>query len=94
MGIRSYGDRRTKKFAAGARGLFPAAIEPKIRRVLTRLEHGATPAELEASGRQVHRLTGNRKGAYAVAVSGRYRVVFYFADGDAYDVEALDYHRS
>ena len=34
-------------------------------------KHGATSADLTADGRQIHRLTGNRKGAYAVAIFGR-----------------------
>ena len=40
------------------------------------------------------RLTGDRKGAYAIAVSARYRIVFYYEDGDVYDVEVIDYHKS
>ena len=34
------------------------------------------------------------KGDYAVAISGHYRVVFRFEDGDAYDVDVVDYHKS
>lgn len=52
------------------------------------------PSDLTADGWQVHRLTGDRKGAYAVAISGRYRVVFRFENGDAYDVDVVDYHKS
>lgn len=40
------------------------------------------------------RLTGDRKGAYAIAVSARYRIVFHYEDGDVYDVEVIDYHKS
>lgn len=43
---------------------------------------------------QVRRLTGDRKGTYAVAISGRYRVVFCFEDGDAYDVDVVHHHKS
>ena len=53
-----------------------------------------SPADLTADGWQIHRPTGDRKGAYAVAISGRYRVVFRFEDGDAYDVDVADYHKS
>ncbi len=50
--------------------------------------------ELEENGCQIHRLTGDRKGAYAVAVSARYRIVFHYEDGNVYDVEAVDYRKS
>lgn len=49
---------------------------------------------LEAAHHRVHMLRGDREGQYAVAVSGRHRVVFRFEDGDAYDVDVLDYHKS
>ena len=34
----------------------------------------------------------NRKGFWAVKVSGNWRIVFRFEDGDARDVNYLDYH--
>ena len=48
---------------------------------------------MTAQGRQIHRLTGNRKGQHAVAIAGRWRLVFLFKDGDAYDVDVVDYHK-
>lgn len=62
--------------------------------MLDRLKRGDSLARLRASGYQIHRLTGDRKGAYAIAISGRYLVVFRFEDGNAYDVEVVDYHKS
>ena len=49
---------------------------------------------MTAQGWQVHRLAGDRKGQTAVETSGRYRVVFRFEDGDAFDVDVLDCHKS
>lgn len=37
-------------------------------------------------------LKGELKGHYAVTVSGTWRVTFRFQDGDALDVDYLDYH--
>jgi proteic killer suppression protein len=39
-----------------------------------------------------HDLKGDRKGAYAVWVSGNWRITFRFQDGDAFDVDLEDYH--
>ena len=40
----------------------------------------------------LHKLSGNREGQWAMKVNGPWRVVFTFRDGDAYDVEIVDYH--
>jgi proteic killer suppression protein len=40
----------------------------------------------------LHMLKGSRAGYWAVTINGPWRLVFRFADGDAYDVEILDYH--
>ena len=94
MAIQSWGSRRTKRFAKGKRGLYPDQIEDKIDDLVDRLERGDSPLDLEDAGYQIHRLKGDRKGAYAVDLSGSHRFVFHFEDGDAYDVEVVDYHKS
>ena len=40
----------------------------------------------------LHPLSGDKKGQYAVKVSGNWRVFFEFSDGDAYLVDYDDYH--
>ncbi len=41
----------------------------------------------------LHKLTGNRKGQWAMSVNGPWRICFLFKRGDAYDVEIVDYHK-
>ena len=41
----------------------------------------------------LHRLKGDRKGQWAMTVNGPWRICFRFKDGDAYDVEVVDYHK-
>ncbi len=41
----------------------------------------------------LHKLRGDRAGQWAMTVNDRCRVRFRFEDGDAYDVEIVDYHR-
>jgi proteic killer suppression protein len=43
-------------------------------------------------GARLHQLSGDMKGYWSVTVSGNYRIVFRFEDGDAYDIDYLDYH--
>ena len=40
----------------------------------------------------LHKLKGDRRGCWAMTVNGPWRVVFRFRDGDAYEVEIVDYH--
>lgn len=37
-------------------------------------------------------LKGDRKGQYPIRVNDRYRICFTWTDGNAYDVEFVDYH--
>ena len=41
----------------------------------------------------LHKLTGDRKGRWAMTVNGPWRICFKFRKGDAYDVEIVNYHR-
>ncbi|CAA6606039.1 Plasmid maintenance system killer protein, putative (fragment) [Rhodospirillaceae bacterium LM-1] len=37
-------------------------------------------------------LGGKRKGQYSIRVNDKWRIYFTFQEGDAYDVEIVDYH--
>lgn len=39
-----------------------------------------------------HLLQGNLKGFWSLNVTGNYRIIFTFIDGDAYDIDYLDTH--
>ncbi len=41
----------------------------------------------------LHKLTGNRVGQWAMTVNGPWRICFIFKDGDAHNVEIVDYHK-
>lgn len=41
----------------------------------------------------LHKLSGSRKGQWAMTVNGPWRICFRFNKGDAYDVEIVDYHK-
>lgn len=78
------------------RGERPAKIAPehiaKLKRILTVLDQSSGPEDMNLPGFQLHRLKGLLRGSYAVSVSGNWRVAFRFKDGDAVDVNYLDYH--
>jgi proteic killer suppression protein len=41
----------------------------------------------------LHKLKGDRRGQWAMTVNGPWRICFRFQDGDAHDVEIVDYHK-
>lgn len=43
-------------------------------------------------GWRLHPLKGDRKGQWAMTVSGNWRLVFRFEDGSAFEVDLVDYH--
>ena len=43
-------------------------------------------------GNRLEALAGDRKGQYSIRVNQQWRICFRWADGDALDVEIVDYH--
>lgn len=43
-------------------------------------------------GNKLELLKGDRAGQHSIRVNDRYRICFRWQDGDAYDVEVVDYH--
>ena len=41
----------------------------------------------------LHKLKGDRRGQWAMTVNGPWQICFKFKDGDAYDVEIVNYHK-
>lgn len=84
----------------GLKRLFEHDDPSKVRRdqvkrivdVLAHLDMAAKPSDLDLPGYRLHPLKGDLKGFWSVTVSGNWRIVFRFEDGDAYDVDLVDYH--
>ena len=64
----------------------------RLERILDRLNAANDIKDMNYPGSNLHQLTGDKKGQYAVNVSGNWRVFFEFIDGDAYIVDYDDYH--
>jgi proteic killer suppression protein len=74
-----------------ARGVI-AEHAAKLRDILARLDAAGTEQDMDLPGFRLHPLKGNVKGLWAVTVRANWRVIFRFAEGDAVDVDYLDYH--
>ena len=84
----------------GLKRFFEKADSSKIHQAHTRrlqliltLLHGASEIkDMNFPGSNLHKLSGDKQDFWSVRVSGNWRVIFRFEDGDAYDVDYLDYH--
>ena len=43
-------------------------------------------------GNRLEKLFGNRQGQYSIRINDQWRICFRWHQGDAYDVEIVDYH--
>src|SRR5271169_5787344 len=76
----------------GARGL-PAAMVWKIADILLAIDEAAEPQDVGLfPGWKLHPLKGDLKGFWSVTVTGNWRVIFRFEEGDALDLDLVDYH--
>lgn len=92
--IRSFRDGRT---AAVHLGRVPKGVARELaRRVQAKLVALDAAASLEdlrvPPGNRLERLAGDRVGQWSIRATGQWRVCFRWEDGDAYDVELVDYH--
>jgi proteic killer suppression protein len=63
-----------------------------MRLILAQLNAATKPQDMALPGLVLHRLKGDRKGAWSVRVSGNWRITFVFAGNDADAVDYEDYH--
>ena len=64
----------------------------RIRHILNVLRYAKSPRDVYESGWRIHPLRGNRRGQWSVHVSANWRIVFRFQDGEAVDIDLIDYH--
>jgi len=64
----------------------------RVQRILDLLDDAADPQELNIPGMFLHPLKGDRKGQWAMTVSGNWRITFAFDGEDFIVVNLEDYH--
>jgi toxin HigB-1 len=68
------------------------SLVKRLRQILALLATAGSVADMNLPGLKFHQLKGNLAGFYAVTVSGNWRVIFRFEDGQATEVDLIDYH--
>lgn len=71
----------------------PNDIMKSANRKLMQIHNARSLNDLKAPpGNRLERLAGDRKGQHSIRINDQYRICFRWRDGDAYDVEIVDYH--
>lgn len=65
---------------------------PRLKRILGVLDAAMVIGQVDVPGFKLHKLSGTLSGSWAVTVSGNWRVIFRFENGEAELVDYLDYH--
>ena len=68
------------------------ALADRVALALADLDDACKPSDLDLPGYRLHPLKGELKGYWSISISGNWRVIFRFENGDACDVDLIDYH--
>jgi proteic killer suppression protein len=91
--IRSWANSATRRFAETGRSKFSGLDAEAAEELLAALEAATALSDLSPlKSVGLHKLSGSRRDQWAMTVNGPWRICFRFADGDAWDVEIVDYH--
>lgn len=95
--IASFGDKATAALYHGERGKairrFPSSVRRNALRKLDVLNGAAKLDDLRSPpGNRLELLRGDLAGFHSIRVNDQWRVIFTWVDGDAHDVQIVDYH--
>jgi toxin HigB-1 len=92
--IKGFAEKETEKLWNRVRSkAVPSNLQRKALRKLTQLNNAEHLNDLRVPpGNRLEKLSGERAGQYSIRINDQYRVCFVWEDGDAYDVEVVDYH--
>jgi len=92
--IQSFACAETERlFRDEAARRLPPQIHRTARRKLLLLNQARNLNDLRVPyGNHLEALQGERAGQHSIRVNDQWRLCFRWRDGDAYDVEIVDYH--
>lgn len=91
--IRSFKCRDTGRLDGGERVKRFEAFENVARRKLRMLAAAVSLMDLRVPpNNRLEALRGDRKGQHSIRINDQWRVCFVWKDGNAQDVEIVDYH--
>lgn len=92
--IQTFASPETERFfATGKSRRLPPEILKRAAMRLTQLDGAARIEDLRLPpSNRLEALVNDRAGQWSIRINDQWRVCFRFENGDAYDVEIVDYH--
>ncbi len=92
--IKSFKDKETEKvFNRNYSKKLPEMIQQRALRKLRMINAAADINDLRVPpGNRLEALGGGREGQHSIRINNQWRICFTWSQGDAYDVEIVDYH--
>lgn len=92
--IRSFASPETEKVWSGLRSRrLPLDMQSRAYEKLRMIDAAANLDDLRLPpSNRLHALKDDRAGQHSVSINMKWRICFVWKDGDAYDVEIVDYH--
>ena len=92
--IRNFQHRGLERlFVNGDTQGVPAAAVRKIKRILFALAQASKVSDMALfPGWRLHPLRGNLRSFWSLTLTGNWRIIFRFEDGEVSDVDLVDYH--
>ena len=67
-------------------------LSGRVALALADLDDACKPSDFDLPGYRLRPLKGELKGHWSISISGNWRLTFRIEDGDACDVDLVDYH--
>jgi proteic killer suppression protein len=91
--IKSFGDRDTRALYQGQRVRRFDGFRDQAEKRLQILRRARSLEDLRGlPSNRLEALAGDRAGEFSIRINRQWRICFRWHDGDAYDVEIVDYH--
>jgi proteic killer suppression protein len=93
--IKSFADKETDRlFRRRLSRKLPQDIQRIARMKLEILDAAEVLEDLTVPpGNRLEKLSGDRKGQHSIRINNQWRICFVWRNGDAYQVEIVDYHK-
>lgn len=93
--IRSFANKETEKFwqTGKSKGMPPSNLRRVALRKLVMVDDAAELKDLKVPpGNHLEGLHEDREGQHSIRINDQFRVCFLWHEGNAYEVEIIDYH--
>jgi len=93
--IRSFKSKETEKVWNGERsGKLPIEVQKIGRRKLRMINNSFDIKDLRIPpANRLEKLSGDLKEHYSIRINDKWRIIFKWSEGHAFDVQILDYHK-